>query len=98
MLKPDEFFHIVIAIIVSAFVLSFLQGSEKFLTSLFYSFLIIFAAVFLKKLAAYYFETDIRHKTWHFLRDRKINLRKRICKSFSTSDLYHRNSHAPASG
>lgn len=68
MLKPDEFFHIVIAIIVSAFVLSFLQGSEKFLVYLFYSFLIIFAAVSLKKLAAYYFETDIRHKTWHWQR------------------------------
>ena len=68
MLKLQEIPHILIAIIVFAFVLSLEKGLNVFALSLIYAFLIIIINVEAKKLAAYYFETDIRIKTWHFQR------------------------------
>src|SRR3989344_8957359 len=68
MLKPQELFHVLLAIIVFAFVISFTQGANAFLLALLYSFLIIIINVEAKKAAAYYYETDIRVKTWHFQR------------------------------
>ena len=68
MLKPQELFHVIIAILVFAFVISFTQGANAFLLALLYSFLIIIINVEAKKAAAYYYETDIRIKTWHFQR------------------------------
>lgn len=68
MLKPQEIFHIAIAILVFAFAISFTQGAEAFLLALFPSFLIIIINAEAKKLAAYYFETDIKIRTWHFQR------------------------------
>lgn len=68
MLKPQEIFHVIIAILVFAFAISFTQGAGAFLLALFSSFLIIIINAEAKKLAAYYFEIDIRIKTWHFQR------------------------------
>ncbi|MBI2046775.1 hypothetical protein HYT26_01265 [Candidatus Pacearchaeota archaeon] len=68
MLKPQELFHVIIAILVFAFVISFTQGAKAFIWALLYSFLIIIINVEAKKAAAYYYETGIRIKTWHFQR------------------------------
>lgn len=68
MLKPHELFHILIAIIVLAFVISFARGAEAFLLALLLSLLIIGVNILAKKAAAHYFETSIRIKTWHFQR------------------------------
>ena len=68
MLKPQELFHIIIAIIVFGFVMSFTQDTEAFIWALVLSLAIIGINILAKKAAAYYFETDIRIKTWHFQR------------------------------
>ena len=68
MLKPQELFHVLLAIIVFAFVISFTQGVNAFILALVLSLLIIGMNILAKKAAAHYFETGIRIKTWHFQR------------------------------
>lgn len=68
MFKLKEFAHIVIAIVLFAFVISFLNGFNAFLTALLVAVIILFVNIFSKKLLAYYLEAEIEQGIWHFQR------------------------------
>lgn len=68
MIKLKEIVHLIIAILLFAFIISFLKESYIFLASLLIASIIILVNVFSKKLLAYYLETETEQKIWHFQR------------------------------
>lgn len=68
-MKTNELFHILIAIIVSAFVVSFTNLGTESYSFAFLFFLIIFILnIATKKLTAYSMQCDTEIKIWHFQR------------------------------
>lgn len=68
MFKLKEIAHIIIAIVLFAFIISFLQGINAYLIALIISAIIIFVNVFSKKLMASYLDSEIEQKIWHLQR------------------------------
>ncbi len=68
MFKARELIHIIIAIILFAFIISFLKPFKTFLSSLIISSTIIIVNIFSKKLMAYYLDSEIEHKIWQWQR------------------------------
>lgn len=68
MFKLTEFIHLVIAIILFAFVINFLKDFNSFLTALLIAFIIIAVNVLSKKIMAYYLESEIEQKIFHIQR------------------------------
>ena len=68
MFKIKEAAHIVIAIILFAFTISFLSGFNAFLTALLTAFVVILTNVLGKKLSASYLYAEAESKIWHFQR------------------------------
>jgi len=62
MFKLKELVHIIIAIILFAFVMNFLGDFNAFLTALLFAFIIIFVNVIAKKLAAHHVEAETEQK------------------------------------
>jgi len=71
MFKPKEISHIILAIIILSFVVSFNQISKNserghlIIFSIIIITLIIFINIIAKKITAYYFESNIESKIWH---------------------------------
>ncbi len=68
MFKLKELPHIALAIILFAFIISFLQGQEAYLTALWISAVILMVNIFFKKLMAYHYESETEQKIWHWQR------------------------------
>ena len=68
MFKLKEIAHIIIAIILFAFVINFLSDFNTFLIALLIAFIILAVNILAKKITAYYLETEIEQKIWHFQR------------------------------
>lgn len=67
-MNAKESSHIIIAIILFAFVISFLQGLETFLWALLIAFLVITVNIIGKQLMAGYLAAKTEYKIWHFQR------------------------------
>lgn len=68
MFKPKELLHILLALILFAFIISFLQGINPFLTALLIAFIILAISILTKKFVAHYLDSSIEHKIWHLQR------------------------------
>lgn len=70
MFKLNEIYHILLAVILLGFVMSFsLEFKiETFLIYLLFALIVIFVNILVKKLLAYYTDCDIETKIWHFQR------------------------------
>lgn len=68
MLKLKESVHIIIAIALFAFIISFLQGLNAFAIALIIAAIIMVVSIFAKKLMAYYLESETEQKIWHWQR------------------------------
>ncbi len=68
MFKLNEIIHILIAVILFAFVINFLKDFNSFLTALLVAFIIIFVSILAKKLMAYFLESEIEQKILHWQR------------------------------
>jgi len=66
MLKLTEVIHLIIAILLFAFVINFLEGN--FLPALIAAFIIIAVNVAAKKLMAFRLDSEVTHKIWHLQR------------------------------
>ena len=68
MFKIKEIGHILIALILFAFVISFLQEINVFLISLLIAFIILAVNILAKKIIAHNLDTEIEQKIWQFQR------------------------------
>lgn len=68
MFKIRELIHIALAIILFAFVISFLQNLSVYLVALLIATVILFVNILAKKLMAYHLDSTIEQKIWHFQR------------------------------
>jgi membrane-associated protease RseP (regulator of RpoE activity) len=68
MLNIKEGAHILIATILFAFVISFLQPFNQFTFALIVAFIILVFSIGTKKITAYILDADINHKIWLFQR------------------------------
>ena len=68
MFKLNEIIHIIIAIVLFAFVINFLKEFNAFLFALLIAFIIIIVNVLSKKLMAFYLDSEIEQKILHFQR------------------------------
>jgi len=68
MFKLKEFPHIIIAIILFAFIISFLQGLDAYITALWISAIILLVNILFKKLMAYHYGAETEQKIWHWQR------------------------------
>lgn len=68
MFKIKESVHIIVAIILFAFIISFLQGLNAFSIALIVTTIILLVNIIAKKIAAYYFGAEIEQKIWQFQR------------------------------
>jgi membrane-associated protease RseP (regulator of RpoE activity) len=68
MFNIKEGAHILIAIILFAFVISFLQPFNQFAFALIVAFIILVFSIGTKKITAYILDADIDHKIWLFQR------------------------------
>lgn len=68
MFKLKEFGQVLLAIVLFAFIISFLKGVDAFLAALLIAAIIIFVNILAKKLMAYHLEAEIEQKIWHLQR------------------------------
>ena len=68
MFKIQELTHIILTIILFAFIISFLSDLNTFLTTLLIAVIILFVNIITKKLLAHYLDSEIEQKIWHFQR------------------------------
>lgn len=68
MLKPKEFAYVIVVSIIFAFTLTLMESLEIFGYTLLAAFLVIMLNIFGKKVAAFYFDSDIKIKFWEVSR------------------------------
>jgi hypothetical protein len=68
MFKLKELAHILLVLILFAFIISFLQGINAYLIALAFAASILFVNIISKKLLAAHFDCTIEQKIWHFQR------------------------------
>jgi hypothetical protein len=68
LMNSKELFHIILAIILFAFIIWFLQDSKLILPSFIIAFVVISSNIIAKKIAAIYFQTEAEISIWQFQR------------------------------
>jgi len=68
MYNLKELSHLILAIIIFAFIISFFSGLNAYLTGLVIAAVIIFINSFAKKYVAYHYDSKIEQKIWHWQR------------------------------